>query len=373
MVKFLDVKASYSLISDEIEAAIKAVLSSGTYIGGPTLTEFESKWATFCDAGHCAGVGNGLDALYLSLIAVGVKAGDEVIVPSHTFFATWLAVIKAGAIPVAADVDDETYLIDLKSIENCISTKTRVIIPVHLYGLPADIDAIRAICRGREISIVEDAAQAHGAEYKGRPVGGLSDITAWSFYPGKNLGAFGDAGAVTSNNADLVNRVRTLSNYGSSQKYRHDLIGSNSRLDPIQAAVLLVKLSYLRRWNEVRFKFALEYNSELSKLNAAPDYNLSLTLPIIEDAWRRSACHLYVVKSPDRDTLQRGLLRHGVETLIHYPLPPHKQAAMSGVEFLITEEVENRVESLSKEVLSLPIGPHLPSIDPVISTIRALR
>jgi dTDP-4-amino-4,6-dideoxygalactose transaminase len=305
------------------------------------------------------------------LIALGVKEGDEVIVPSHTFFATWLAVIKAGAIPVAADINNETYLIDPGSVEKCISHKTRAVIPVHLYGLPADVDAIRAVCRGRGIYVIEDAAQAHGAEYKGLPIGALSDITAWSFYPGKNLGAFGDGGAVTSNNADLVNRVRTLSNYGSSKKYTHDYIGSNSRMDPIQAAILLVKLNHLPEWNDLRFKFALEYNNELAQLKPFGDNKYSLTLPVIEDSIRRSACHLYVVRTKCRDELQKRLSDGGIETLIHYPIPPHKQPAMTGLRYIIKDEIAYRVESLSKEILSLPIGPHLLSTAPVISALSA--
>lgn len=347
-VPFLDLKAGYTELQPEIDAAIKRVLESGWYILGAEVDAFEREYSAYCEAKYCVGVANGLDALHLALLALGVGAGDEVIVPSNTYIATWLAVSQCGATPIPVEPDAATYNIDPARIESAITHRTKVILPVHLYGQPADMDPILAIARKHGLKVLEDGAQAHGARYKGKRVGAHGDVVAWSFYPGKNLGAFGDGGAITTSDEEIAERIRVLRNYGSRLKYVNEVRGFNSRLDPIQAAALRVKLKSLDLWNARRTVIASLYQSELT--------NTGLMLPFVPE-WAEPAWHLYVVQHPQRDAVCMQLSEAGIGTLIHYPIPPHLQDAYGdlGYEkraFPITERIH-------AEVLSLPMGPHL--------------
>jgi dTDP-4-amino-4,6-dideoxygalactose transaminase len=349
-IKFLDILATYKELKIEIDYAISQVLESGNYILGPEVQEFENDWSLFCGSNHAISVANGLDALHLSLLAMGVGAGDEVIVPSNTYIATWLAVSQCGAIPVPVEPIQSTFNIDPDRIEAAITSRTKVILPVHLYGQPADLDPIISIAKKNGLYVLEDAAQAHGAKYKGRRIGGHGDAVAWSFYPGKNLGAFGDGGAVTTNNLELADRIRILRNYGSRLKYVNEIRGFNSRLDPIQAAVLRVKLRALDEWNTRRSLLAELYLKLLD--------DSDLILPKVPE-WADPVWHLFVVQSSKRDNLIRRLRDSGVGTLIHYPIPPHRQKAFG---YMNLGSFPN-AERLADEVLSLPIGPHLSKDD----------
>jgi dTDP-4-amino-4,6-dideoxygalactose transaminase len=361
-VPFLDLQTSYREIQDELETAVIASLRSGRYIGGPEVEAFEREFADFVEADHCVTVANGLDALRLALRALGVGRGDEVIVPSNTFIATWLAVSDLGAVPVPVEPRNDTCNIDPALIEAAITPRTRCIIPVHLYGQPADLDPILAIARRHGLSVLEDAAQAQGARYKGKPVGAHGDIVAWSFYPGKNLGAAGDAGAVTTNRADLADQVALLRNYGSRERYVNEVQGCNSRLDPVQAAILRVKLRHLRGWNERRVQIAARY--------AAAVNSNAIVMPIVPD-WAEPSWHLFCIRHPARDTVREKLAAAGVETLIHYPVPPHLQQAYAdlGYEpgaFPIAEE-------MATTLISLPIGPNMTDdqVDRVVAALAA--
>jgi dTDP-4-amino-4,6-dideoxygalactose transaminase len=347
-IPFLDVRAAYRELKTEIDTAIARVSESGWYILGSEVEEFERAYANYCSAGHCVGVANGLDALSLSLHAIGVAPGDEVIVPSNTYIATWLAVSQCGAIPVPVEPDEATYNIDPVRIADRITARTKVILPVHLYGQPADLDPILAIARQRGLKVIEDAAQAHGARYKGQRIGGHGDAVAWSFYPGKNLGAMGDAGAVTTNDPELADRIRVLRNYGSRVKYVNAVRGVNSRLDPVQAAVLRVKLAHLDAWNERRRTIASLYGDTLVDSN--------LALPQVPE-WAEPVWHLYVIRSLKRDALQNRLTSADVGTLIHYPIPPHMQAAYANLGY--AANALPLASQLASGVLSLPMGPHL--------------
>lgn len=347
-VPFLDLKAATDELSAEIHAAVARVVDSGWYILGPEVEAFEAEYAAFCGAAHCVGVANGLDALKLALIATGVGAGDEVIVPSNTFIATNLAVSQIGAIPCPVEPDPVSFNIDPERIEAAITPRTKAILPVHLYGLPADLDAVRAIAERHGLVVIEDAAQAHGARYKGRPIGGGSHAVAWSFYPGKNLGALGDGGAVTTDDPEIAERLRMLRNYGSARKYENSVVGYNSRLAPIQAAVLRTKLPYLEEWNGRRREIVALYTAQLAELD--------LVLPR-EPNWGESSWHLFVVQHPRRDWLQEQLAGRGVQALIHYPIPPHRQQAYAGEAWAAA--AQPIAEAMAAQVLSLPIGPQL--------------
>ena len=351
-VPFLDLLAANQTISDELGNAVARVVASGCYISGNEVEIFEQNFARYVQTDHCVGVGNGFDALLLSLMALGIGPGDEVIVPSHTFVATWLAVSHCGANLIPAEVNPATYNIDFDSVEARISAKTKAIIVVHLYGQPADLDAAITIREKYGVAIIEDAAQAHGARYKKKKIGGHGDLVAWSFYPGKNLGAMGDGGAVTTNDSELAGNVRRLANYGSRKKYIHDIQGVNSRLDPIQAAILDVKLRYIDEWNERRRHVAEIY---LKRIKSP-----GIRLPVIPD-WAEPVWHLFVVACDERSVLQRALSREGVETLIHYPVPPARQQAYKGM----WDTASRSVLQISDQVLSLPIGPHLSCEDAV--------
>ena len=344
MVPFLNVLRGYDELRDEIDATVAQSLASGRYIGGPEVEAFEAAFAQYTGTTHCIGVGNGLDALRLALAALGVGPGDEVLVPSNTFIATWLAVSQIGAVPVPVEPDPLTHNVTAEGLEAAITARTRAILPVHLYGCPAPIDEIAELAGARGLFVVEDAAQAHGASWKGRRIGGHGHAATWSFYPGKNLGAFGDGGAVTTNNPDLANRIRMLGNYGSRARYVHELQGMNSRLDPVQAAILSVKLARLDDWNDRRRAIAARYAAALSGKEIVLQ-----TIPQAADpVW-----HLFVVRHSRRAALQDWLTGQGVQTLIHYPCPPHKQDAYNTTDTLPV------AERLAGEVLSLPIGPHM--------------
>lgn len=349
-VPFLDLRAAYLELEDEIGNGIERVLRSGSYILGPEVEAFESEFAAYSEAAHAVGVANGLDALILALRALDIGPGDEVIVPSNTYIATWLAVSAVGARPVPVEPDPDTGNIDATQIAGMVSPRTKALLPVHLYGQPADLDPILAIARAHGLAVVEDAAQAHGARYKGRRIGAHGDIVCWSFYPGKNLGALGDGGAITTNSAALAERVRTLRNYGSNQKYVNEAKGVNSRLDPVQAAILRAKLPVLDLWNERRRQIATRYLGELAEAE--------LTLPHVPD-WAEPVWHLFVIRCARRDGLQATLAHAGIGTLIHYPIPPHLQGAYSDLG--LPAEAYPIARQLSGEVLSLPIGPHLSS------------
>jgi len=344
-VPFLDLKALYLEVKEEMDTAYRRVMESGWYILGQEVAAFEQEFAGYCGVKHCIGVGNGLDALHLILRAMEIGPGDEVIVPANTYIATWLAVTYAGAIPVPVEPDERTYNIDPNRIEEAITPRTRAILPVHLYGQPADMDPILEIAKRHNLKVIEDAAQAHGARYKGKRIGRLGDAAGFSFYPGKNLGALGDGGAVTTNDDVLADRIRALRNYGSRVKYHNELKGFNSRLDELQAAFLSVKLRKLDEWNARRKVIADIY---LKGLAEVPD----LTLPYVPD-WAEPVWHLFVVRTSERDRLQKNLADQGIQTLIHYPVTPHKQGAYKELNHLALPISER----IHKEVLSLPIGP----------------
>lgn len=347
-IPFLDLGAAYRELQTEIDTAVARSLASGYYIGGPEVEAFEDDFASYCGAAQAVGVANGLDALHLVLRAMDVGPGDEVIVPSNTYIATWLAVSQCGATPVPVEPDARTFNIDPARIEAAITPRTKVILPVHLYGQPADMDPILAIARKHGLHVLEDGAQAHGARYKGQRLGAHGDAVAWSFYPGKNLGAMGDGGAVTTSDPQLADRIRVLRNYGSRVKYVNEVQGYNSRLDPLQAAILGVKLAHLDEWNARRSAIAARYQQGLA--------NCGLILPHVPD-WAEPVWHLYVVQHPHRDALLAKMGEAGVGTLIHYPIPPHLQQAYTAAgyvqgQFPIAEQIAN-------QCLSLPIGPHL--------------
>ena len=336
-------------------------MASGAYILGPEVTAFEQEFAAYCQTRHAIGVASGLDALRLILLARDVGPGDEVIVPSNTFIATWLAVSQVGATPVAVEPDPVTHNVTAERIADAIGARTRAIMPVHLYGQPADMDDIVELGRRHDLSVIEDAAQAHGARYRGRRAGSLADAAGFSFYPGKNLGALGDGGAVTTDDDRLAERVRMLRNYGSRRKYHHDVPGLNSRLDSLQAAFLRVKLRRLDEFNDRRRAVAARYLESLAE---------PLVLPAVPQ-WCEPVWHLFVVRHPRRDDLQRYLSEAGIETGIHYPIPPHR----AGVYARFASTRLPVAERLAGEVLSLPIGPHVPAADAdrVIDAIRAAR
>ena len=361
MIPFLDLKSPYLELKEELDAAYARVMESGWFILGKEVEAFEDEFASYCGAKHCIGVANGLDALHLIVRAYGIGPGDEVIVPSNTNIATWLAVTHAGATPVPVEPNERTYNIDPAKIEQAITPKTKGIMVVHLYGQPADMDPVNEIAVKHGLKVIEDCAQAHGARYKGRRAGTLGDAAGFSFYPGKNLGAFGDGGAVTTNDAELAERIAVLRNYGSQLKYHNKVVGFNSRLDELQAAFLRVKLKKLDEWNNRRSKVAEHYLRELSSQN-------ELILPYVP-VWADPVWHLFVIRHTKRDALQTRLNDAGVGTMIHYPIPPHLQEAYSKLGY--NERTFPIAEIIHREVLSLPMGPHLAEkqLDQVLSNV----
>jgi dTDP-4-amino-4,6-dideoxygalactose transaminase len=361
-IPFLDVKNINFRFSSELTECFDRILKSGWYVLGDEVLAFESAFAEHCEAKHCVGVGNGLEALHLVLRAWGIGRGDEVIVPSNTYIATWLAISYAGATPVPIEPDLQTYNLDPTLIERAVTPRTRAIIPVHLYGQPADMDPILAIARKHGLKVLEDGAQAHGAKYKGKRIGSHGDAVAWSFYPGKNLGALGDGGGITTDDDQLADALRLLRNYGSRIKYQNEISGFNSRLDELQAAFLRAKLPHLDRDNKLRASIAQRYTQGLAGIT---DVVLPMVLKNCDPVW-----HLYVVRVKNRNYVQRQLKNFGVETLIHYPIPPHLQGAYAGLghekgSFPLSE-------LLHEEVLSLPMGPtmSLSEADKVITAVK---
>ena len=362
MVPFLDLHAGYRELRDELDGAWRRVMDSGRYILGAELEAFEAEFARYCGVRQCVGVASGLDALALALRAAGIGPGDEVIVPAHTFIATWLAVSQTGATPVAVEPDPGTFVITAEAAAAAITPRTAAIVPVHLYGQTADMDALAALATRHHLFLLEDAAQAHGARCRGRRTGGLGSAGAFSFYPGKNLGAYGDGGAITCDDPALAERLRRLRNYGSSRKYHHEEPGVNSRLDEVQAALLRVRLGHLDAWNARRAAVAARYCAELA------GWGERLILPAVA-GWAEPVWHLFVVRHPERDRLAAGLDRAGVASLIHYPLPPYRQPAYAGP--AVAPAAGTVSDQLAASVLSLPIGPHLePSaVDAVIAAV----
>jgi dTDP-4-amino-4,6-dideoxygalactose transaminase len=360
-VPFLDLSLAYRELKPQFDAAYERVMSSGRYVLGEEVAAFEAEFASFCGAKFCAGVANGLEALLLILRAYGIGTGDEVLVPANTFIATWLAVSHAGAVPVPVEPREDTFNIDPGRISAAVTSRTRAIIAVHLYGQPADMPSIAQAASRHGLRVIEDAAQAHGARWNGRAAGCLGDAAAFSFYPAKNLGAFGDAGAVVTGDPELIARVRQLRNYGALEKYDHQAAGFNSRLDPLQAAFLRVRMRCLKEWNARRANIAQVY---LQSLREVPGCILPHTPPSAEPSW-----HLFVIRHPDRDRLRDWLAHAGVETLVHYPVPPHLSGAYAGLGY--SRGDLPMTEHLARTVLSLPIGPHLdaPSVDQVVQAM----
>ncbi len=360
-IPFLKLRDSYIELKSEIDEAVMRVLDSGYYLLGKELLAFESEYASYCEAQHCIGVGNGLEALELALRALEVGPGDEVIVPSNTYIATWLAVSAVGATIVPVEPDPGTCNIDPLHIEAAITPSTKVILPVHLYGQPADMDPITEIAEKHGIYTLEDAAQAHGARYKGRRVGSLGHVTAWSFYPTKNLGAFGDSGAVTTNDPEIADKVRLIRNYGARTKYVNEVKGTNSRMEELHAAMLRVKLAHLDEWNGRRKTQAALYLEQFA--------DCGLRLQEVPE-WADSVWHIFTVRTPARDALQQRLDEFGVGTLIHYPIPPHLQSAYSELGY--GEGAFPLSEAVHKSILSLPIGPHVTDsqVDDIIVAVK---
>ena len=360
-VPFLELKSQYAALKPEIDAAIGRVLDRSWFILGDELAAFEAEFAAACGARFAVGVGNGTEALHLALRALGVGSGDEVITVAHTFIATALAISWAGARPIFVEVDPDTYTIDVERAAAAISPRTKAIMPVHLYGQPADMSGLMELAQAHGLEVLEDCAQAHGARYGGRMVGMFGSIGSFSFYPGKNLGAYGDGGALVTNDPALDERLRLLRNYGQSTKYYHVVQGYNSRLDELQAAVLRVKLGYLAAWNERRRQLAARYDALLS--------GTELTLPRVAPG-REHVYHLYVVRSPRREPLQRHLKERGIGTLIHYPTPVHLQPAYA--EAGLARGALPLSERIAGEVLSLPLYPEMSEAqqDAVVAAIR---
>jgi dTDP-4-amino-4,6-dideoxygalactose transaminase len=343
-IPLIDLKAQYQTIKTEIDGAIERVVSNAGFIGGSEVKEFEKEFAAYCEAKACVGVGNGTDALYITLRALGVGAGDEVITVAHTFIATSEAISQVGAKPVFVDVEPDTLLISPDAVEAAITPQTKAIIAVHIYGQPCDMDRLMAIAEKHNLKVVEDAAQAHGARWHGRRVGSLGHIACFSFYPGKNLGAYGDGGAVVSNDETLIQRVRMLANHGRLEKYTHQIEGVNSRLDSLQAAILRVKLPYLDKWNSARNQFAQVYMQSLQDTGVG----LPIIRPEAESGW-----HLFVIRVKDRDALQQFLKERGIDTGVHYPIPLHRQQAYEYLQ--VAAGSLPITETAAREIVSLPL------------------
>lgn len=366
-IPFLQLGDAVSELRPQIDAALKRVLDSGWYLLGPELEAMEQEWAAWCGAPHAVGLSNGLDALHLILRAWNIGPGDEVIVPSNTYIASWLAVSMAGATPVPIEPEWDTCCINPALIEAAITPHTKAIMPVHLYGHACDMGAIVSIARRHGVKVIEDAAQAHGAEVEGKRVGSHGDAIAWSFYPSKNLGALGDAGAVTTCDPETAANLKILRNYGSAVRYVNEIRGYNNRLEEIHAAVLREKIKVLAAWNDRRETLAQRYQQAFAEID--------LTLPLVRSGTRH-AWHLYTIRHPQRDSIRSSLATAGIGTLIHYPIPPHRQKAYHSLglfhrNFPIAERIH-------RETLSLPLGPHLSSdsqervIAAVLEAMKAL-
>ncbi len=356
MIPFVDLKREYTEIKEEINESIQRVIKNGVFILGEEGEKFEEDFSSYVGAKYGVGVNSGSDALFLTLKALGISKGDEVITVSHTFIATADAITRNHATPIFVDVNPETYCIDAEKIEEKITKKTKAILPVHIYGHPADMDPILELAQTYDLYVIEDACQAHGAEYRGKKVGSIGAVGCFSFYPIKNLGAYGDGGIIVTNSEEIAAKLRMLRNYGQLQKYHHELSGLNSRLDEIQAAILRVKLRHLDKWNSKRRENAKLYNELLA--------DTEIITPIEKNA--KHVYHLYVVRYKKRDALQQYFLRNEIQSLIHYPIPVHKQK-----DYLSSNYVLSVTEKISKEILSLPMFPQLTEkeIETVAATI----
>lgn len=357
MIDFAGLKQQYSEISEEIKEAVDRVLRRGWYLLGEELTSFEQEFSCYIGTRYGIGVNSGSDALLLALKARGIGRGDEVLTVSHTFISTVDSIVRNNAEPVFVDIDPDTFCMDPSKIEEKITERTKAILPVHLYGHPADMAPIMKIAKEHNLFVIEDACQAHGAEYEGRRVGGIGHVGCFSFYPVKNLGAYGDGGMVVTDDAELAEKLKMLRNYGQPRKHMHDFVGVNSRLDEIQAAVLRVKLKYLDDWNERRRKLARQYGEHLSSAD--------IVTPA-EKEYARHVYHLYVIKSKVRDALQQRLSQRKIHTQIHYPVPVHKQTAYRDLAVDVRLPVTERT---CGQILSLPIHPWLSEVD--VRTITA--
>lgn len=362
-VPYLDLKAQYQSIKPEIDAAIARVLESCQFVLGAEVALFEQNFAAYCETSECIALNSGTSALHLALLAAGVEPGDEVITVPFTFIASVAAVLYAGAHPVLVDIEPRSLTIDPAAIEKAISPRTKAILPVHLYGQPADMDPILDIARRHNLVVIEDAAQAHGAKYKGRPVGSIGDMACFSFYPGKNLGAYGEGGAVTSNNPEYARTVRMLRDWGQDRKYHHVMRGYNYRMEAFQGAILGVKLRHLDRWTEARRVVARQYNELLA--------NSDVELPI-EMSWAKHVYHLYTLRSSNRDGLCAALTAEGIQTGIHYPIPVHMQPAYAELGY--GTGAFPHAETAAKEVISLPLYPELTSdtVKRIVSAVKKL-
>ena len=361
MIKFLDLKKQYEDIKDEIDEAIKNVINETAFIGGKYVTQFEQEFATYQDAKHCIGVGNGTDALEIAIESLNLPKDSEIIVPANSFIASSEAITRSGHKVVFCDCDESNYTISIPSIKSKITSNTKAIMAVHLYGHPCNMDEILAIAKEHDLRVIEDCAQAHGAEYRGKKVGAIGDIGTFSFYPGKNLGAYGDGGAIVTNNEDLAKKCKMIANHGRIEKYNHEFEGRNSRLDGLQAAILSVKLKHLDKWTDARINVADYYLENLKDIE-------SIVLPKRED-WAKQVYHLFVIRSKNRDELQKYLKDNGISSGVHYPisLPKLKAYDYTG------QANENFfANSSDSELLSLPIGDHL-SEDDLEKIVKLLK
>jgi len=372
-VPFVDLKTQYKQIEHEVLPMITEAMANGAFIGGPQVLNFEAEFAAFCDSAYCAGVNSGTDALRFALMAVGVGPGDEVTTVPNTFIATTEAISQVGATPAFVDIDEQTYNLDPKKLEAYLkkrfapsamrsASRPKAVIPVHLYGQPADMDPIVEIARDHNLAVVEDACQAHGALYKGRKAGSLSTVGCFSFYPGKNLGAYGEGGAIVTQDEETANKIRMLRDHGQAKKYFHDMEGYNGRLDAIQAGVLRIKLKRLSDWNQSRQEHAALYNKLLSDTDG-------ITLPFETD-FARSVYHLYVILVDDRDGLQKFLGDKGIATGLHYPVPLHLQKAYEHLDY--KEGSFPVTEKVAKTLLSLPMFPGITQVE-VNAVCAAIR
>ncbi len=350
IVPFLDLKSIHTKLNDELKSSFNKVLDSGMYILGNEVKSFETEYAEYVNAKHCISVANGLDAITLTLMSLGIGPGDKVLVPSHTFIATWLAVSQVGAIPVAVPVDPVTFNVDVKLLPEYIKPDVKAVIIVHLYGSPCDLEPISVLCKTNNLLLIEDSAQAHGSEYKNQKIGCYADASTFSFYPGKNLGALGDAGAIVTNRSDLCEKLLSLRNYGSKVRYAHDVCGVNSRMDELQAAFLRIRLKYLDHENEIRRNIAAAYRKNLSDFK---EVQLQEILPGCKSNW-----HLFVVRTNERDNLSNYLKEKGIQTLQHYPTVPGLSGAYKKThgECIVSKQAQNEI---ADRILSLPMGAHL--------------
>jgi dTDP-4-amino-4,6-dideoxygalactose transaminase len=362
-IPLVDLRAQYESIKPEIDAAIQRTIDNTAFILGPEAKKFEDHFAEFCSVKHAIGLDSGTAALHLALLALGVGAGDEVITTTHTFIATSEAIVLTGARPVLVDIDPRTYNIDASKIEAAITPRTKAIIPVHLYGQPAEMDPILEVARTHNLRVIEDAAQAHGSAYRGRRIGSLGDVACFSFYPGKNLGAYGDAGALVTNDDELARKIRMLRDHGRTTKYEHEITGYGYRLDGIQGAVLDVKLKHLPEWNAARRAHADYYTELLANVDD------SIVTPY-EPAQVQAVYHLYVIRTRKRDELLQYLKEHDIEAGIHYPVPLHLQPVYKNLGY--TKGAFPETEKAANEILSLPMYPELThaQMERVVETMR---